>query len=980
MTWKLTLTTGNLSLEIPDAITDDDFDDIQEMLRLAIRVAGRRTNTGGSAKQFSRLQAAKEMIERHRQRQRSEMSMDASQLFEHSHRTSHKPRNAARELIVDNFAGGGGASLGIERAIGRAVDLAINHSPDAMALHQTNHPDTWHLVEDLFAVDPVQATRGLPVGLAWFSPDCFPAGTLILTYEGYRPIEEVGVGELVLTHKGRWRQVTATMESVKDTVLLEGRGHPSLEISTEHPVYVRRSKQHDPEWIKVSDLSVPSYWATPKVAEPITVPSTPKIDGIRRLWWIVGRYLADGWSRIRRTNSEMVLSIGKQKAGSVREILADTGIKWGERETATAIQFTCYRAGLVTWLRTHFGHLSHGKTIPGWCTSLPIDCRQELLDGYFAGDGWRGGNLNEANTVSKFLAFGLRLLVESLGFPTSLYSAINDDTTIDGRIIHSDRIIYKVKWRESIDTKHVQHIEDDLHRWYRLRKIHAGRRSVKVFNLSVDEDESYVAEGVVTHNCKHFSRAKGAKPVEKKIRGLAWVVVKWARAVRPRLIFLENVREFQDWGPLVAQYGCNALIRVGANDRACGWRGVKHGECPRCGGNVEAVLDKRGRQAMVPDPARKGQTFKRWLAQLRSIGYHVEFRILNAADYGAPTHRRRLFLVARLDGLPIHWPAETHGPNRRRKWRTASECIDWQIPCKSIFDRKKPLAEKTMRRIAHGIKRYVLDAAKPFIVPVTHNGERRSHGIDEPLPTVTGANRGELALVAPSLVGIGGAEYAGKPKPVDEPSTTVLPNDRRHVVAAFLSTYYGGNMPTDVHRGNAADEPPRTQGTENRHALAAANLIQMNFGGKQWHAVDDPLCTIMAQSNKFALVYSFLVKYFGCGIGQVIDEPLHTVTTKDRFGVITVSVDGQLYAIVDIGLRMLEPRELATAQGFPAEYLLPMTKSKAVSAIGNSVCPQVAEALVKANYSESKPVAKPARRRPTVDVGGSLLFSPGAFA
>jgi DNA (cytosine-5)-methyltransferase 1 len=219
-------------------------------------------------------------------------------------------------------------------------------------------------------------------------------------------------------------------------------------------------------------------------------------------------------------------------------------------------------------------------------------------------------------------------------------------------------------------------------------------------------------------DCKHFSRAKGGKPVEKRIRGLAWIVVKWAKLGRPRVIILENVREFEEWGP----------------------------------------LDKYN----MPCQKRKGQTFRRWVSSIRSLGYAVEWRMLNAADYGAPTHRRRLFLIARCDGKPIVWPAPTHGPGRKA-YRTAAECIDWSLPCPSIFltreeGRKlgvnRPLAEKTMRRIAMGLKRFVLDNPKPFIVHTTHAGHRRPHGIDEPVPTVTAAHRGEMAVVTPYVAGV----------------------------------------------------------------------------------------------------------------------------------------------------------------------------------------------------------------------------------
>jgi DNA (cytosine-5)-methyltransferase 1 len=247
-------------------------------------------------------------------------------------------------------------------------------------------------------------------------------------------------------------------------------------------------------------------------------------------------------------------------------------------------------------------------------------------------------------------------------------------------------------------------------------------------------------------DCKHFSRAKGSKPVSKNIRGLAWVVVKWAVECSPRVIILENVREFQDWGPLLPRWACS-----------CGWKGTEaqatlarrgKPKCPRCDG--KAVITEE----MVPDPDRKGLTFRKFTGRLRNLGYDVKWKVLNAADFGAPTHRKRLFLIARRDGVPIVWPEPTHGDPKKigepslfaplLPWRTAAECIDWNLPVRSIFDREKPLAEKTLKRIAAGIKRYVIEAKKPFIVTVNHGGEHfRGRGADEPMPTIT-SSRGDV--------------------------------------------------------------------------------------------------------------------------------------------------------------------------------------------------------------------------------------------
>ncbi len=460
-------------------------------------------------------------------------------------------------------------------------------------------------------------------------------------------------------------------------------------------------------------------------------------------------------------------------------------------------------------------------------------------------------------------------------------------------------------------------------------------------------------------DCRHHSRAKGATPVKKEIRSLAWIVCRWAQEIKPRVIILENVREFEEWGPLVPRYAC----------RQCDWKGTEgqaklarvHIRCPRC----------NAARLKHPDPKRKGLTFKRWVGRLRAQGYKVEWKVLNAADYGAPTHRRRLFVIARRDGAPIIWPEPTHGDpkklddtplfGRLAPWRTAAECIDWDLPCPSIFDRKKPLKEATMRRIAMGIKRYVLETAEPFIVPVTRSGERRSFGSSEPLPTITTAKGGELALVAPVLTKF---RNGSDGQSIDQPMPTVTANSfiKRPggcaligLVSAFIVKHFGGMV------GVPIETPlPTTTGKGCQNQIVAATLIQTGYGERAGQAprcldLHNPLGTVVAGGSKAALVYSFLIRYFGTAIGQHCTEPLYTITGKDRFGLVIVHVAGEPYALVDIGMRMLSPRELARAQGFPDTYLLTGTKTSQVARIGNSVCPHVAKALAAANCESIVP-------------------------
>ncbi|MDW5417711.1 DNA cytosine methyltransferase [Iodobacter sp. CM08] len=465
-------------------------------------------------------------------------------------------------------------------------------------------------------------------------------------------------------------------------------------------------------------------------------------------------------------------------------------------------------------------------------------------------------------------------------------------------------------------------------------------------------------------DCKHFSKAKGGAPREKKIRGLAWVALRWAAQVKPRVIMLENVEEFKTWGPLL--------------------------------------------EDGTPCPKNKGRTFNSFVNALKHHGYHVEHRELRACDYGAPTIRKRLFLIARCDGQPIVWPAPTHAapdsPGVKagilKPWLTAADCIDWSYACPSIFTRKKPLAEATLRRIARGIKRYVIEAANPYIVTLAHGegkpGKAQRWGtgvrdINQPLPTVTSsggygivspvitecanassprawsANEplrtqcaevkgGHFALAAATLIKHYGGNYTGDGVDLADPLHTVTTTDHHALLSANLITYYGEKKVGDF-RGSSIDAPIATQTTENRHAVVTSNLIKMR-GTNIGSATDEPIHTISAQGTHHAEVRAFLVKYYGNEKdGVPLTDPMHTIPCTDRMGLVTVS--GQTYAIADIGMRMLEPSELYRAQGFPATYNFapvingkPLTKKAQVRMAGNSVCPPLAAALVKANLPE----------------------------
>lgn len=486
-------------------------------------------------------------------------------------------------------------------------------------------------------------------------------------------------------------------------------------------------------------------------------------------------------------------------------------------------------------------------------------------------------------------------------------------------------------------------------------------------------------------DCKHFSKAKGGKPVDKNIRGLAWIVLKWAGTVRPRVIILENVEEFQTWGPV-----------------------------------------RKGK----PVKSRAGETFRKWKEQLESLGYCIEHRELVAADYGAPTIRKRFFLIARCDGKPIIFPEKTHAPadseevkeGRKKPWRSAAEVIDWSLPCPSIFDTSaeikekygiravRPLAENTIKRIIRGLDKFVLNTSAPFLVMVNHAGEFRGQEITDPVQTVTAKNgyglvspilepysiwtvpKAEQCLLLPSLVQYH-TEQSEKVRgqKVTEPLMTLDASNRYGVSAAYLTKYYGNER-----GGISAADPLHTVTAKDREAVTAVHMEKFYSGGYTGcgSSAKEPLGTITAVDHN-GISATFLSKFYKTGIGQETSDPLHTITTSPgHFGltivklerentdlghwneirellnqyadykigcdeILLISIKNQKYFISDIGLRMLTPKELYAANGFPADYSIDKDcdgktygKTKQVARCGNAVPPPFAEALVRANLPE----------------------------
>ncbi|HLH95040.1 MAG TPA: DNA cytosine methyltransferase [Xanthobacteraceae bacterium] len=479
-------------------------------------------------------------------------------------------------------------------------------------------------------------------------------------------------------------------------------------------------------------------------------------------------------------------------------------------------------------------------------------------------------------------------------------------------------------------------------------------------------------------DCTHHSKAKGGKPVKRHRRDLPWVVMRWIKKKRPRVFVVENVEELAKWGPLVRKLG---------PDR-------------------KPILDVHGSPLLVPCKKREGEDFGRWIEAGRRDGYRIEWRELRACKFGARTTRKRLFVIGRRDGKSIVWPEPTHDDPKSpavisgglKPWGTAADCIDWSLPCPSIFlspeearalGVRRPLADATMARIAKGVWRYVINAAEPFIVPITHGTDpERGQAVSEPLRTVTTAHRGEHALVTPFLVPRYGERPGQDPRthaadepmptivttanqgslaavhlakfqengcgaPADDPLHTVMAGAPRHaMVAAFLAQH------NYQEPGHSPLEPVSTIVTKGcTQALCATHLVNLKGSDRRDAPVSAPLPTVTAAGWHLAEVRAFLLKYYGTDQDPDLREPIDTVTTRDRFGLVLVR--GALYQIVDIGMRMLTPRELYRAHSFRDDYIIDrghdgrrFSKTVQVRMVGNSVPPPFATALVRANVPE----------------------------
>lgn len=915
---------------------------------------------------------------------------------------------------IDNFCGAGGSTTGLKMA-GIRVIHAANHWQRAIDSHNTNHPEVDHSCVDLNKVDPRYFPRST---ILWASPECFPAGTLILSERGLTPIEDIQIGDLVLTHKNRWMPVTQTMKAIKDTVIVKGRWSSGIETTIEHPFWVRSRLRRDepkkdgkprfgePEWLTSVDLTVGNkpwkakYWALPINIPALPIPkfSSPKgrtLEFSEKFWWMVGRWLGDGCVRVRegKSNSEVTICCGKHEADDLEPLLNFSPVtlkharlnelKWRRRDIRTATLFECGHDSFARWLVEHFGKLAHGKKIPTWAFTMPEDWRKALLAGYVSADGYIGGNHIKASTVSKKLGIGITLLAESLGFSVSLSKTKQHCNIIESRQLKV-RDSYCLSWRYPFDENHGETYKFGQHSWGRIKEVHPGRKAVEVFNLSVAEDESYVADGIIVHNCTGHSPSGGrAKingqmhlwekkrlddPAVSRSRMTAMDVIRFTEVHKYQTVIVENVVEFSDWGEQTRgdmfEWWLKGMHILGYEHQIVCYNSMfgYPNPTPQSRDRLFVVFHRRGNRkpnvnfcppAVCPEHGQVNavQAWKK----------HVVRRI---GKYG----RRNQYLYV----------CPTCGIEVTPRTRPARDAIDWSLPMIKIGDRPKhklkPLSVNTVRRIQAGLERFVL----PYLMHTGHWQDMgRVYASDQPSPTQT--TKREMGVVAqPAFMVHRGystdPQYDRVPS-VDEPAPTQTTSAKLYLAQPFIDAGRTLNLPTGVEepthtvlsRGpqmslitppefidtarthnmpTSIDEPTSVVTTgRNLSLIQPPSFLAAYHGGRDAvQSTEQPSYTV-ATNNQFGVVQPepFISSYYGTGAGNSpVREPSPTICTVQGHAL----VEPDWSAMVDeCGYRMLQSHEAKWLQGFPRDYTLLGNQEEQFKQAGNAVPPIFAEML-----------------------------------
>ena len=872
-------------------------------------------------------------------------------------------RACRRELnTVDLFCGAGGATTGLELALSRLKmchrGIAINHWSVAVDTMRKNHPFVDTKQMSIEEAVPSKLVPGKIVDLLWASPSCFTAGHLVTTMRGQVPIESVVVGDMVLTHKGRWRKVVRKQHRFSPcTVIAKGAGHYGINCTASHRFWMRASSleyigkgRHavrtydDPQWMRIDRaVSNEALWCTPVKIEPLPIPELPEpLATLKDPWWVIGRWIGDGCLGSGR-HFDTSICTPHDEEEVLEEALSGGSRKWAKFVKRTVTNYTLSDRETMEWLEGHFGRYSHGKSIPSWCLTMPEENRRSLWEGYMSADGYDRQRRHQANTVSKQLAISLRMLGEGLGHRIGMTHEHRPTYRIEGRSGKA-RDQYRLHFNGALsDERSKESFAEDGMAWSRVKWVTEGPKNQTVYNIEVEEDHSYVLDGIVVKNCTHHSRAKGGKPRDDQQRAQPELILTWLDQLFVRRIIVENVPEFVDWGPL----------------------------------NLDGTPSKRG----------KGKCFQKWVRSIEARNYIVEWRIVNCADYGDATSRRRFFLKAVKRGCgTIRWPEPTHTENPQpdlfgrelKKWRGVRECLDLSDMGTSIFNRERPLSKNTMRRIAVGMRKYngldfLMDmlgsdggddsrvhpltsplptqhsggnrcaVVRPFLVRMNRNCNAES--IDAPLSTTT--TKEHHALCTPFIVKLNNHNDA---EDVEKPLTSVLAGGQHHALCQpiILDHFKNGEA-------QSVDEPIGAQTTHDRYSVVQPFIMNNNENNVP-RPLDKPLVTLTTGNHAYLCTPLVLGQHGGAEC-RPIDKPCPTIATAGAIRVATPIIYNEAVGLpqlpdgrfIDIRLRMLKPSELAAAHSFPKDYVLTGNRSEQVKQIGNSVPVLTAAAMCSAD-------------------------------
>lgn len=827
--------------------------------------------------------------------------------------------------VTDIFCGAGGSSVGVTAA-GAELRLGLNHWDLAIESHSANFPNAGHDLIDVRSCDP---RRYPSTDMLIASPECFPAGTLILCRRGLIPIERVTVGDQVLTHKNRWRPVTKAMAHTADTILIKGHGHPGIEATPEHPFLARgsalRNRRHrvlgTPAWVPGRNLGPGQLWASPTL-EGLEGDPAPSVGGRGSVfsadfWWMVGKWLADGLVtekadgarhiRISCSLAEAEDTYTRINFSPPQNFHAGRGeYHWSKERRDRQVLLTTSHQGLGEWLTEHFGKGAHAKMVPAWALTMPREWREALLAGYLYGDGTEQTARRERTfaTVSKSLAIGIRLIILSLGYGCSLTTSYNGTPgAIDGRAF-TRRVLYigSFIYAPTINTS----VVEGAIRWSRVRSTSPGRQQVEVFNLSVEEDESYTADGLLVHNCTSHTLAKGRKrkhmyqqdlwgeepfdPGEERSRATMWDVPRFAEYHTYRIVIVENVVDAcLYWAPFPAWL--HAMGLLGYEHQLVFFNSMFALPTPQSRDRLYVVFWRRGNRK--PDLAI---TPTAW-CPVCTADVAAEQAWKNPAAPRGKYGPRNQYLYCCPTCQSVVEPY----------YYCSANVIDWSLRGERIGDRRRPLQPKTMARIQAGLDRY---SRREFVMGMERSGTPgRAYPIDGAYPTQTAWQDKALVCPPPFVVS---TNYWKTNHSALEPMPTMITETQHGVV---LPPTRAGLL---LGQQSGATARSFSEATPTISTAGAVSVIQT------------PAPFILDARAQAAL----LVGYHRTGQARPLTEPTGTQSTHDREALLERAPE-----VADCTFRMLQPHEIKAAMAFPADYIIKGTGRDQVRQLGNAVTP-----------------------------------------